>query len=83
MMFYLIASRRFDDGLAEFQCTLQLPVDLIVNKCVTYRYVIYSHQDGTSVDQSDAPYEYLSWDGVKVCRCMVIEDFNVKCKYIE
>ena len=54
------------------------PVELMLNKTITYRYVIHSHRDGTPVDPSDAPFEFLSCDGVPACRCVMVEDFTAE-----
>lgn len=74
LIFVRITVRKLGDGFAEFQCTLTLSVELTLNKAVTYRYLVHSVRDGTPVDHSDGPFEFLTHDGVPACRCMMIED---------
>ena len=76
LIFVCINARKLGDGFAEFQCTLTLSVELTLNKAVTYRYLVHSGRDGTPVDHSDAPFEFLTHDGVPACRCMMIEDIG-------
>lgn len=69
--------RKLHSGLAEFQCTLQLPMEL-VNEAVTYRYVICDGSAESSVDMSDIPFEFLSHEEQPACRCTMIEGLYSK-----
>ena len=69
--------RKLQSGLAEFQCTLQLPMEL-VNEAVAYRYVIRDGSAESSVDMSDIPFEFLSHEEQPACRCTMIEGFYSK-----
>jgi hypothetical protein len=75
-VFYFI-SRKLHSGLAEFQCTLQLPMEL-VNEVVSYRYVIRDGSIEISVDVNDIPFEFLSHEERPACRCMMIEGYYSK-----
>lgn len=72
----LLYCRKADAGLAEFQCTLQLPAEFLINKAITYRYVISDGYTGSSVDVNDAPFEFLCHEDKPACRCMMIENFS-------
>ena len=76
-MYFIFYFRKLDSGLAEFQCTLQLPKEL-VNEAITYRYVICDGSTDSSVDVSDIPFEFLSHEEQPACRCMIIEGFCSK-----
>ena len=77
-MYSNFINRKLDDGFAEFQCTLQFPLELALNKAIIYRYLIHNGRSDTSVDVNDAPFEFLSYDGVPACRCMMIEKYISK-----
>lgn len=50
----------------------------LVNKAITYRYVIRDESTDSSVDVSDVPFEFLSHEEQPACRCMMIEEFCSK-----